>query len=315
MAFDWAACRTVVTGGAGFLGTRVVERLRRAGAKHVFVPRSRTCDLRDPGNIARLFEETAPHRVIHLAAVVGGIGANAAHPGRFFHDNMLMGVQLIEAARRCGVEKFVCVGTVCAYPDKTPVPFREESLWEGYPEPTNAPYGVAKRALLTQLQAYRREYGLESAYLLPANLYGPGDHFDPGTSHVIPALLRRFVEAQEAGEPFVTVWGTGNPTREFLYVEDAAEAVLTAAGERQTPEPMNVGSGEEISIRALANLLKEMTGYAGEVRWDPSKPDGQARRCLDTTRIRRRLGWRAKTPLREGLRRTLEWYLENRPKP
>ncbi len=309
----WSSRRVVVTGGAGFLGSFVVEKLRERGAESVFVPRQQEYDLRDAAAIRRLYERTRPDIVIHLAAVVGGIGANRRHPGRFFYDNAIMGIQLIELARQFGVGKFVCIGTVCSYPKFTPVPFRETDLWAGYPEETNAPYGLAKKMLLVQLQAYRQEYGFPGIYLIPTNLYGPRDHFDLENSHVIPALIRKCVEAQERGEPKIVVWGTGRATREFLYVEDAAEAIVLAAERYDGPEPINIGSGEEISIRDLVDLIRELTGYEGDVEWDTSKPDGQPRRRIDTTRAREWLGWEARTPLREGLRRTIEWYRTYRP--
>lgn len=309
----WSSRRVVVTGGAGFLGSFVVEKLRERGAESIFVPRQQEYDLRDPAAIRRLYERTRPDIVIHLAAVVGGIGANRRHPGRFFYDNAIMGIQLIELARQFGVGKFVCIGTVCSYPKFTPVPFRETDLWAGYPEETNAPYGLAKKMLLVQLQAYRQEYGFPGIYLIPTNLYGPRDHFDLENSHVIPALIRKCVEAQERGEPKIVVWGTGRATREFLYVEDAAEAIVLAAERYDGPEPINIGSGEEISIRDLVDLIRELTGYEGDVKWDTSKPDGQPRRRIDTTRAREWLGWEARTPLREGLRRTIEWYRTHRP--
>jgi GDP-L-fucose synthase len=309
----WASRRVVVTGGAGFLGSFVVEKLRERGAEFVFVPRRQEYDLREAAAIRRLYEQTRPDVIIHLAAVVGGIGANRRHPGRFFYDNAIMGIQLIELARQFGVGKFVCVGTVCSYPKFTPVPFRETDLWNGYPEETNAPYGLAKKMLLVQLQAYRQEYGFPGIYLIPTNLYGPRDHFDLENSHVIPALIRKCIEAQERGDPKIVVWGTGQATREFLYVEDAAEAIVLAAERYDGPEPINIGSGEEISIRDLVDLIRELTGYTGDVEWDTSKPDGQPRRRIDTTRAREWLGWEARTSLREGLRRTIEWYRAHRP--
>jgi len=309
----WASRRVVVTGGAGFLGSFVVEKLRERGAEFVFVPRRQEYDLREAAAIRRLYEQTRPDVIIHLAAVVGGIGANRRHPGRFFYDNAIMGIQLIELARQFGVGKFVCVGTVCSYPKFTPVPFRETDLWNGYPEETNAPYGLAKKMLLVQLQAYRQEYGFPGIYLIPTNLYGPRDHFDLENSHVIPALIRKCIEAQERGDPKIVVWGTGQATREFLYVEDAAEAIVLAAERYDGPEPINIGSGEEISIRDLVDLIRELTGYTGDVEWDTSKPDGQPRRRIDTTRAREWLGWEARTSLREGLRQTIEWYRAHRP--
>jgi GDP-L-fucose synthase len=304
----WTDRRVTVTGGAGFLGSHVVARLRDAGCRDLTIPRSRDYDLVDRAGVRRLLEDAKPDLVIHLAARVGGIGANRANPAGFFYDNLMMGVQLMDEARRQGVVKFVAVGTVCAYPKHTPVPFREASLWDGYPEETNAPYGLAKKMLLVQSQAYREQYGWNSIFLLPANLYGPGDHLDPRVSHVIPALIRRFVEAREHGESVVEVWGDGSPTREFLYVEDAAEAVVLAAERYDASDPVNVGTGREISIGDLAGLISRLTGFRGEIRWDPSKPNGQPRRCLDITRAERTFGFRARTPFEEGLRRTIAWY-------
>ncbi len=301
--------RVLVTGGAGFLGSRIVAKLRDRGAGAVIVPRSREVDLVDGADVRRLFRETNPDLVIHCAAVVGGIGANRRYPGRFFYENIMMGVQTMEEARRHGVEKFVAIGTICAYPKNTPVPFRERNLWIGYPEETNAPYGLAKKMLLVQAQAYRQEYGFPAVYLLPVNLYGPGDNFDPASSHVIPALVRKFVSAVEEGRDTVQVWGTGGATREFLYVDDCAEAVLLAAERYDEPEPVNLGAGREISIRALAEMLADLTGFRGDLRWDCSKPDGQPRRCLDTSRALEKFGFRATTSFREGLRRTIDWYL------
>ena len=304
----WSGRRVLVTGGAGFLGSFVVARLRDAGTKEVIAPRSRDCDLRERDQVARLLTDSGPDVIIHLAATVGGIGANRKNPGRFFYDNAVMGIELIEQARRHGVEKFVCIGTVCSYPKFTPVPFREEDLWNGYPEETNAPYGVAKKMLLVQLQAYREQYGLDGIYLVPVNLYGPGDNFDPEASHVIPGLIRKCLEAKAAGVSRITAWGTGKATREFLYVEDAAEAIVLAAERYDSPEPMNLGSGQEISIRELVETIRELAGYGGEVHWDTTMPDGQPRRSLDTSVAARELGWRARTPFREGLRRTIEWF-------
>ena len=312
---DWAGKRVTVTGGAGFLGTSVVQELRARGASEVAVPRSRDYDLREQEGVARMYRDTRPHMLVHLAAVAGGIGANRAEPGRFFYDNTIMGIQVIEQARRFDVEKLVVVGTVCSYPKFTPVPFREEDLWAGYPEETNAPYGLAKKMLLVQAQAYRQQYGLNAIYLMPANLYGPRDNFDPETSHVIPALIRKFVEAKEQGSRHVVLWGTGAPTREFLYVDDAAWGIVQAAERYEGAEPVNLGSGSEVSIRDLALLIRELVGYSGNLAMDPSKPDGQPRRVLDTTRAREGFGFQAQTDLRAGLRRTLEWYLETRPSP
>lgn len=308
----WVNKRVVVTGGAGFLGSFVVEKLRERGCSQIFVPRSRDYDLREREAIRRLLQDARPHLIFHLAAVVGGIGANRRHPGKFFYDNAIMGVQLIEEARRFGVERFVCVGTVCSYPKFAPVPFREESLWDGYPEETNAPYGLAKKMLLVQLQAYRQEYGFRGIYLIPVNLYGPRDNFDLESSHVIPALIRKCVEAVEEGRDRVVAWGTGEVTREFLYVEDASEAIVQAAERYDGPEPINLGTGEEIRIRDLARLIARLVGFKGEIVWDTTRPDGQPRRRLDVTRARELLGWRAQVPLEEGLRRTIDWYLQHR---
>ncbi len=300
--------RVLVTGGAGFLGRYVVERLRRAGAPEPMVPRRRDWDLTDPGAVARLLEASRPEIVVHLAAEVGGIGANRRSPGRFFYANMAMGMQVLEEARRTGVAKFVLVGTVCAYPKHTPVPFRETDLWNGYPEETNAPYGVAKRALLTMLTAYREQYGLTGIGLLPVNLYGPGDDFDPERSHVIPALIRKCVEARQAGSERIVCWGTGSASREFLFVEDCAEAIVRATALYDGPEPVNLGSGEETTIRSLVERVAGLTGFEGRIDWDSSKPDGQPRRWLDVSRGRERFGFAARTPLEEGLRKTVDWY-------
>ncbi len=308
----WGSRRVLVTGGAGFLGRTLLRKLADRGAAHVAAPRVEEVDLRDKAAIRRCLRETKPDLVIHAAAVVGGIGANRAHPGRFFYENAIMGVELIEEARLSGVGKLVCLGTICAYPKFTPVPFREEDLWNGYPEETNAPYGLAKKMLLVQLQAYRAEYGFDGVFLLPVNLYGPEDNFHLETSHVIPAIIRRFLEAKAAGAAEVTLWGDGSPTREFLYVEDAAEGILAAAERYDGAEPVNLGSGEEISIRDLATLAARETGYTGAVSWDPSKPNGQPRRRLDVTRAGALFGWRATTRLEEGLKKTVAWYRENR---
>jgi GDP-L-fucose synthase len=304
--------RIVVTGGAGFLGRAVLERLRARGATDIFVPRRRDYDLTREADVARLYADANPDVVLHLAAEVGGIGANQANPGRYFFANMAMALHLIEQARLRGLGKFVQVGTICAYPKFTPVPFKEENLWDGYPEETNAPYGVAKKAAMVMLDGYRRQYGLKSSYLLPVNLYGPWDNFDMQTSHVIPALIRKCVEAQEANRPFIECWGTGSASREFLYVEDAAEGVVRAAEVLDEPVPVNLGTGMEITIRDLVHLIARLCGFAGEIRWDPSKPDGQPRRCLDTERAARLLGFRAAVGFEEGLRRTIEWYRANR---
>jgi GDP-L-fucose synthase len=300
--------RIVVTGGAGFLGQAVCERLRALGAGEVLVPRRAQFDLTTEAAVERLYREMRPQVVMHLAAEVGGIGANMESPGRYFFANMAMALHLIEGARRHGVERFVQTGTICAYPKFTPVPFREEELWNGYPEETNAPYGVAKKAALVMLDAYRRQYGLKSAYLLPVNLYGPRDNFDLRTSHVIPALIRKCVEAQRAGASHITCWGTGAASREFLYVDDAADGLVRAAEVMDEPEPINLGTGMEITIRDLVTLIARLCGFGGEIRWDASKPDGQPRRCLDTARAERLLGWRARVGFEEGLRRTIEWF-------
>ncbi|RMG45419.1 MAG: GDP-L-fucose synthase [Acidobacteria bacterium] len=307
MKLDWRRTRVTVTGGAGFLG-RAVCRLLAARGGQPFVPRRRDFDLTREQDVERLFEVARPEVVIHLAAEVGGIGANRAHPGRFFYANLAMGLHLIEHARKRGIRKFVQVGTVCSYPKHTPVPFREEDLWNGFPEETNAPYGIAKRALIVMLDAYRREYGLRSAVVLPVNLYGPGDNFDLETSHVIPALIRKMSAAADARADEVVCWGTGEASREFLYVDDAAEGILAAAETMEDPVPINLGTGEEITIRRLAETIARLVGYRGRLRWDPSKPDGQPRRCLDVTRARRLLGWSARTPLEEGLERTIAWF-------
>ncbi len=305
--------RIIVTGGSGFLGTRLVSLMRDRGHDNIFVPRRRDYDLIRSDAVARLFEEHPADLVIHLAAVVGGIGANRERPGEFFYQNLMMGVQLIDEARQRGVDKFLSVGTICAYPKHTPVPFREESLWDGYPEETNAPYGLAKKMLLVQGQAYRLQYGFNAIYVLPTNLYGPGDSFDPRSCHVIPALIRKFVEAQEAGRPAVEVWGSGAATREFLYVDDAAEAIALAVERFNGAEPINIGSGQEIAISALAERIRQLVGFEGEIVWDHSKPDGQPRRLTDGSRARAAFGFRATTTLDEGLRRTVEWFREHRP--
>jgi GDP-L-fucose synthase len=304
----WVNRRVVVTGGHGFLGSFVVERLRAEGCREVFVSRSRDYDLREKEQAQRLYKDTRPDIFIHLAAVVGGIGANRANPGLFFYDNAAMGLNVIEAARIAGIEKFVCAGTICAYPKFTPVPFREETFWDGYPEETNAPYGLAKKMLLVQLQAYREQYGLNGIYLTPVNLYGPRDNFDLESSHVIPALVRKCWDAKQAGAPEITAWGTGTATREFLYVQDAAEGIVLAAEKYAKPDLVNLGSGEEISVRNLLEKIQAFSGYEGKIRWDSSKPDGQPRRCLDTSRALAEFGWRAKTSLGDGLQKTIEWY-------
>jgi GDP-L-fucose synthase len=307
----WMNRRVVVSGGNGFLGSFVVENLRSAGCRELTVPRSSEYDLREKSEALRLFKDARPDVFIHLAAVVGGIGANRDNPGRFFYDNAVMGLNVIEAARVVGIEKFVCAGTVCSYPKFTPVPFREENFWDGYPEETNAPYGLAKKMLLVQLQAYRQQYGMNGIYLTPVNLYGPRDNFDLETSHVIPALIRKCWEAKQARAAEILAWGTGSATREFLYAEDAAEAIVLAAEKYAKSDLVNLGSGEETSIRDLLEQIRSMVGYEGKVRWDATKPDGQPRRGLDTSRALAEFGWRAKTSLHDGLRKTIQWFDSN----
>ena len=304
---ELAGRRILVTGGHGFLGRPVVRRLEAAGAS-VSAPRSREFDLRTRDGILGALEAARPEIVVHLAAVVGGIGANRENPGRFFYENAIMGVELMEQARRLGVGKFVQIGTVCAYPNSTPVPFRETNLWNGYPEETNAPYGLAKKMLLVKAQAYRQQYGFNAIYLIPVNLYGPGDNFDPRTSHAIPALIKKCVDARENGDDHVEVWGSGSASREFLFVEDAAEAIALATEHYDLPEPVNLGTGEEITIRVLVDVIARLTGFKGEIRWDRSKPDGQPRRALDTSRARERFGFVAKTSFTDGLTRTIAWF-------
>jgi GDP-L-fucose synthase len=309
---QWEDKRVVVTGGAGFVGSFLTEKLRARGCREIFVPRSREYDLRDRDAILRLYETARPHVVIHLAGIVGGIGANRANPGRFFYGNAIMGIQLMEYARLAGVEKFVAIGTICAYPKFTPVPFKEDDLWNGYPEETNAPYGLAKKMMLVQAQAYREQYGFDAIYLLPVNLYGPRDNFDLETSHVIPALIRKCVEACERGESQVVLWGDGSPSREFLYVEDAAEGILLAAERYDGNQPVNLGADEETTIAALAQMVAAAVGFKGEIVWDASKPNGQPRRRLDVTRAQQLFGFRASQPLHEGIAKTVAWYLANR---
>lgn len=305
--------KIVVTGGAGFLGSFLIEKLRSRGYRDIFVPRIEEFDLTREADVERLYAQQKPAAVIHLAAQVGGIGANRENPGRFFYANMIMGVHLIEHARRAGLKKFVQIGTICAYPKFTPVPFKEDDLWSGYPEETNAPYGIAKKALLVMCQAYRQQYGLNAVYLLPVNLYGPRDNFDLNSSHVIPALIRKCVEAKRRNASHIEAWGTGSASREFLYVEDAAEGITLTLEKYNSPEPMNLGSGREITIKALTELIARLTGFKGEIRWDPSKPDGQPRRCLDVTRAKQEIGFVAGTPFEEGLKRTIAWYEEAFP--
>lgn len=309
---DWARHGVMVTGGGGFLGKAVVARLREAGADEIFVPRSRDYDLRTQDGIRRALADGKPDLIIHLAAVVGGIGANQENPGRFFYENAIMGIQLLEQARLAGVAKFVTVGTVCSYPKFTPLPFHEDELWNGYPEETNAPYGLAKKMLLVQGQAYRQQYGMNVIHLIPVNLYGPGDNFNPASSHVIPALIKKCVEARDAGAAEIEVWGTGNASREFLYVDDAAEGIVLGAERYDQPEPVNLGVGHEITIRDLAELIARLTGFIGVLRWDDARPDGQPRRALDTSRAREAFGFVAETTFEDGLRRTIDWYEEHR---
>ena len=298
----------VVTGGAGFLGSEVVRQLEAASCRRIVVPRSREYDLTCEEDIRRLLDHARPDLIMHLAAVVGGIGANQVHPGEFFYKNLIMGAQLIEMSRQYKVPKFVAIGTICSYPKFTPVPFREEDLWSGYPEETNAPYGLAKKMMLVQSQSYRQEYGFNSIFLLPVNLYGPGDNFDLQTSHVIPALIRKCLEAKQRGDSEIEVWGTGEVSREFLYVADAAEGILLADEHYNGSEPVNLGVGREILIKDLVHLIAELTGFEGKIRFDPSKPDGQPRRCLDSSRAEREFGFKAKTSLEEGLKKTIDWY-------
>lgn len=307
----WDEKRVIVTGGAGFLGSYVVGRLRSRGCRDIFIPRAEEYDLTKEQNVLRLYQDFPANLVIHLAAVVGGIEANSENPGKFFYDNLVMGAMLMEYARQLEVDKFVAIGTICSYPKYTPVPFKEENLWDGYPEETNAPYGLAKKMMLVQSQAYRQQYGFNSIFLLPLNLYGPRDNFDPDSSHVIPALIKKYVEAVERGDRRVVCWGTGKVTRGFLYVEDAAEGILLAAERYNKSRPVNLGSDLEISIKDLAELIAELAGFQGEVVWDATKPDGQPRRKLNTDRAEREFSFKAEMDFREGLKRTIEWYKEN----
>jgi len=304
----WSDKRVLVTGGSGFLGTRVVAKLRKFEPAEIIIPRRATYNLVEQSNVVRLFEETRPDTVLHLAANVGGIGANRENPGSFFYDNLMMGVQLMEYARRFQVSKFVAIGTICSYPKFTPVPFREEDLWNGYPEETNAPYGLAKKMMLVQSQAYRAQYGFNSIFLLPVNLYGPGDNFDPRSSHVIPAIIRKCVEAVQNNKPNVYLWGTGSATREFLHVDDAANGILLAAERYNGIDPVNLGAGMEISIGDLAIRIAEFSGFHGQLIWDADKPDGQPRRSLDTTKAEKLFGFRARVPFDDGLKETIEWF-------
>ncbi len=305
---DLAGKRVCVTGGGGFLGSAVVEKLAATGVRDVFVPRRKDYDLTTEAGVARMFRDARPEVLFHLAAVVGGIGANRENPGLYFYENAIMGIQIIEAARVHKVEKTIVAGTICAYPKFTPAPFREETLWDGYPEETNAPYGIAKKALLVQCQAYRQQYGMNSIFLLPVNLYGRGDNFDLESSHVIPALIRKCIEARDRGDKKIVCWGDGTPTREFLYVEDAAEGLVAAAQRYEGSEPVNLGSGAEIHIQDLVELVAKVCGFHGEIVWDASKPNGQPRRLLDTSRAEEGFGFRARTSLEDGLRRTVAWY-------
>ena len=307
-----ASKRILVTGGGGFLGSHLIEKLQQVGCQDVVAPRRRDFDLTQADAIERLFHQYRPEVVIHGAASVGGIGANRDNPGLFFYENAIMGIQVIEACRRYGVQKTVVLGTICAYPKFTPVPFREEALWDGYPEETNAPYGIAKKALLVQCQAYREQYGMNAVFLLPVNLYGPRDNFDLNSSHVIPALIRKCIEAKDRGDRAIILWGDGTPTREFLYAPDAAQAIVSATESYNGAAPVNIGSGEEISIRSLAEKIAALTGFSGEIEWDTTKPNGQPRRCLDVARAEREFGFRAQTTLDAGLSATLDWYKSHR---
>jgi len=308
----WKNKHVIVTGGSGFLGSFVVEKLKQRGARNIFIPRSSEYDLRHPESITHMLQDHRANMIIHLAALAGGIGANRARPAEFFYDNLMMGVPLLHKAWEKNVEKFVAVGSVCSYPKYTPLPFKEENLWDGYPEETNAPYGLAKKMLLVQSQSYRQQYGYNSIYLMPVNLFGPRDNFDLETSHVIPALIRKAVEAGERGDKEMMVWGDGSPTREFLYVEDAADGIVTAAEKYNGDQPVNLGSGFEISIKDLVEMIVKMTGFEGQLVWQTDKPNGQPRRGLDVSRAKDYFGWSAQVPFEEGIRRTIEWYRNNR---
>ncbi len=304
--------RIVITGGAGFLGSYVIDKLKQKNCKNILVPTIEDYNLVNMPDVERMYDDMRPDIVIHLAAAVGGIGANREHPGKFFYENLMMGVQLIEQGRLRNIEKFVAIGTVCAYPKFTPVPFKEDDLWNGYPEETNAPYGLAKKMLLAQSQAYRAEYGFNSIFLIPVNLYGPGDNFDPASSHVIPALIKKCIDAIDNGDDFIECWGTGSASREFIYAEDAAKGILLAAEHYNGCEPVNIGAGFEITIKDLVEKIVELTGFDGDIRWDSSKPDGQPRRCLDTTRAEKLFGFKAKTEFDEGLKKTIDWYVKHK---
>lgn len=301
--------RTVVTGGAGFLGQAVVAKLEAQGFQQIQVIRSKEYDLTEQSQVRQLYKDHKPDLVIHLAAVVGGIGANQLNPGKFFYENLMMGVMLMEEGRRADLQKFVAVGTICCYPKFTPIPFKEEDLWIGYPEETNAPYGLAKKMLLVQSQSYRQQYGFNSIYLMPVNLYGPADNFDDSSSHVIPALIKKCRQAKQNNASYIELWGDGSPTREFLYVTDAADGIVTGALQYESSEPVNLGSGEEISIKDLSQLIAQEVGFAGEIRWDTDKPNGQPRRRLDTSRAKKEFGWEAQVKLKEGIRQTIDWYV------
>ncbi|MFA5393088.1 MAG: GDP-L-fucose synthase [Candidatus Ratteibacteria bacterium] len=308
MTSFWKNKRVLVTGGSGFLGSFVVDKLKKRGCRNIFIPKIQDYNLVEMKSVKKVYRDSRPEIVIHLAARVGGIGANLKNPGSFCYDNLMMGVQLMEIGRRYNLEKFVVLGTICAYPKYTPVPFREKDLWNGYPEETNAPYGLAKKMLLVQAQAYRQQYEFNAIYLLPVNLYGPGDNFDPESSHVIPALIRKCFEAKKEKTGQITVWGTGKPTREFLYAEDAAEAIILAAEKYNRPEPINIGAGFEISIKNLTYLIVKLVGFKGKIIWDTSKPDGQPRRCLDISRAKKEFNFTARTPFTKGLAKTVAWY-------
>ncbi|MCX5679383.1 MAG: GDP-L-fucose synthase [Candidatus Omnitrophica bacterium] len=303
--------RILVTGGAGFLGKHLVAKLKERGCRDIFIPFIEDYDLVDMKAVKRLYADAKPDIVIHLAAIVGGIGANRENPGKFFYDNLMMGVQMMEVGRQVGIEKFVALGSICAYPKFTPVPFKEENLWNGYPEETNAPYGLAKKMLLVQSQAYRQQYGFSSIFLLPVNLYGPGDNFEPNSSHVIPALIKKCCDAVKNNEKKIVVWGTGKPTREFLYVEDAAGAIILATEKYNKSNPVNIGAGFEITVKDLVKLIVKLTGFKGKIIWDKSKPDGQPRRCLSTSKAKKEFGFKTKTSFEDGLRKTIEWYEGN----